>query len=85
MDLIIQTLRAVSSAMVEPKYFLMVIVLGIIFYLKNIKIVAIQKMTIGDKLNSPIELTCSQLVLGILAGAVGSMLLNLLGVTFNEN
>ena len=85
MDLVMDTLRAVSSAIVEPKHFFMVIILGIIFYLKNIKIVAIQKMTIGDKLNSPIELTCSQLVLGILAGAGGSVLLNLLGVTFSEN
>ena len=85
MDLIIYTLKSVSSAIVEPLHFLMLVILGVIFYFKNIKIVAIQKMTIGEKLNSPLELTFSQIVLGILAGVVGSLLLTTLGVTFSEN
>jgi hypothetical protein len=44
-----------------------------------------QKMTIGESLDSPLELTLSQIVLGIVAGAVGSIILTVLGITFNEN
>lgn len=44
-----------------------------------------QKMIIGDKLNSSFELTISQIVFGILAGVIGSIMLSYLGVSFNEN
>ena len=35
-------------------------------------------MTLGEELNSPLELTLSQIVLGILAGAIGSIVLSVL-------
>ncbi len=85
MDLIINVLTAVSTAIVEPIHLIMLIILGTIFYTRNTRIVKMQKMTIGEKLNSPLELTLSQIVLGIVAGVVGSIILALLGVTFGEN
>src|SRR3712207_3700833 len=42
-------------------------------------------MIIGEKLNSTLELTVSQIVLGIIGGAVGSIMLSYLGVSFDEN
>ncbi|WP_294133472.1 PDZ domain-containing protein [uncultured Clostridium sp.] len=85
MDLIIHSLKSIAVAIIEPMHLVMLVVFGIIFYLKNVKIVSIQKMTLGEGLNTPLELTLSQIVLGILAGAIGSIVLSVLGVTFSEN
>ncbi len=85
MDLIIYTLKSVATAIVEPLHLLMLIIMGIMFYLKNRRISIVQKMTIGESLDSPLELTLSQIVLGIIAGALGSLILSILGVTFYEN
>ena len=85
MDLIIHSLKSIAVAIIEPMHLVMLVVFGIIFDLKNVKIVSIQKMTLGEGLNTPLELTLSQIVLGILAGAIGSIILSVLGVTFSEN
>lgn len=85
MDLIIYSLKSIAIAIVEPIHLLMLIIFGVIFYFRNIKISTIQKMTLGESLNSPLELTLSQIVLGILAGAIGTIILAVLGVTFKEN
>lgn len=85
MNLIIQTLKSVASAIVEPMYLLMLIVFGVIFYFKNVRISGIQKMTLGEEINTPLDLTISQIVLGVLAGIVGSLILSILGITFTEN
>ena len=85
MDLIMHTLRSVATAIVEPLHALMLIIIGIVFYVKNRRIAIMQKMTIGESLDSPLELTLSQIVLGILAGAIGSIILTILGITFSEN
>lgn len=85
MDLIIHSLKSIAVAIIEPMHLVMLVVFGIIFYFKNVRIVSIQKMTLGEGLNTPLELTLSQIVLGILAGAIGSVILSVLGVTFSEN
>ena len=85
MDLIIHSLKSIAVAIIEPMHLVMLVVFGIIFYFKNVRIVSIQKMTLGEGINSPLELTLSQIVLGILAGAIGSIILSVLGVTFSEN
>ena len=85
MDLIIHSLTSVAVAIIEPLHLIMLLVFGVIFYFKNVRIVSIQKMTLGEGLNTPLELTLSQIVLGILAGAIGSVILSILGVTFSEN
>lgn len=85
MELILYTLRAVAYAIVDPAHVLILVVLGIIFYMKNRRISIMQKMTVGESLNSPLELTLSQIVLGIVAGAVASIILSSLGIVFNQN
>lgn len=85
MNLIIHSLQSIATAVIEPMHLLMIAIFGVIFYLKNTRIVSIQKMTLGEGINTPLELTLSQIVLGILAGAVGSIILSVLGVTFREN
>jgi hypothetical protein len=44
-----------------------------------------QKIILGGSVNSSIELTLSQLVLGIIGGTIGSLILTSLGVVFNHN
>lgn len=85
MELILYTLRSVAYAIVNPAHILILVVLGMFFYMKNRRISIMQKMTIGESLNSPLELTLSQIVLGIIAGAIGSIILSILGIVFNQN
>ena len=85
MELIMYSLRTVSYAIIEPTYLFLLIVLGLIFYFKNKKISVMQRMTIGEVINSPLELTLSQIALGIIAGTIISVVLSILGVVFNEN
>lgn len=85
MDLIMYTLRSISYIIVEPSLIMVLVILGVMFYLKNRKIVAMQRMIIGEKVNSPLELTLSQIVLGIIAGIIASLILSHLGVIFKAN
>ncbi|GIM28266.1 membrane protein [Clostridium polyendosporum] len=85
MDLAIHTLRSVAYAIVGPSYAFVLIIIGVMFYLQNKKTSFVQKMIIGESFNSSLELTLSQLVLGIFAGAIGSIMLTYLGVIFDEN
>lgn len=79
------TLTSLAYIIVEPSLLIMLVLLSGMFYLKNKKIVAMQKMIIGEKINSPLELTLSQVVFGLLAGIVGSLILSSLGVVFTGN
>ncbi|MDU5105951.1 PDZ domain-containing protein [Clostridium sp.] len=85
MELILYTLRTVAYAIVEPMHIFMLVILGVMFYSKNKRISMMQKMTIGESINSPLELTLSQIAIGIIAGAVVSVILSILGIIFNEN
>lgn len=42
-------------------------------------------MTIGESINSPLELTLSQISLGIIGGVIVSLMMSSLGIIFNEN
>jgi hypothetical protein len=85
MELILYTLRTVAYAIVDPMHIFMLVVLGIMFYIKNKRISIMQKMTIGETINSPLELTLSQIALGIIAGGILSIILSSFGIIFNEN
>lgn len=85
MELILYTLRSVAYAIINPAHIVILVILAMFFYMKNRRISIMQRMTIGESLNSPLELTLSQIVLGIIAGAIGSIILTNLGIVFNEN
>ena len=85
MELIEYILRTVAYAMVNPTQVIILIALGVMFYKKNKKISMIQRLTLGESINSPLELTLSQISLGIIAGAIGSLIIGFLGVMFSEN
>lgn len=84
MELILYALRSLSYVIVQPSLLIMLFILGLLFYFKNKKVATMQKMIIGEEITSPLELTLSQIVLGILAGILGSIIFSLLGVTFTE-
>ena len=85
MDLIFYTLRGVAGAIVNPALMSVLFFLGIVLYLKNRNLVMMQKLILGDNINTPLELTLSQIVLGIIAGAIGSLILSALGIRFWQN
>jgi len=85
MSLFIYTLRNIAGAIVTPPLVFLLAALGITLYLKNKKVITMQKIILGGSVNSTIELTLSQLVLGIIGGSIGSLILTSLGVIFNES
>lgn len=85
MSLFIYTLRSVAGAIVTPPLTFLLIALMIVLHFKNKKLIAMQKIILGGSVNSSIELTLSQLVLGVIGGCVGSLIMTSLGVMFNED
>lgn len=84
MSLLIHILRTIAGAMITPPLAFVLIILGAILYRKNKKIASMEKMILGGSVNSVIELTLSQLVLGTVCGIVGSLMLAGLGIAFSE-
>lgn len=85
MNLFLFTLESVSSMIANPLFIGMLILMGIILFFNNKKLAIMQKMIMGDSINSALELTLSQIVLGIIAGTITSLILSYLGVVFNKN
>lgn len=85
MEIVISTLRSICGAILFPPYVFTLLILLLIFYFKNKKRAAMQKMMVGGSVESALELTLSQFVFGVLGGIIGSIILNLCGVVFNEN
>lgn len=85
MNIGLYTLRAVAFAITDPTLVFVLILLAFMFYRQNKKTAVMQKMILGERMNSPLELTVSQIVIGIFAGAVGSLLLSYLGIMFRED
>ncbi|URZ05114.1 S1C family serine protease [Clostridium felsineum] len=85
MNIAVQTLRALAQMIVTPSYLATIIIIMTLFYMKNRKISFMQKMIIGQNIESPFELTLSQITLSIIAGALGSVILAYLGVAFKDN
>lgn len=85
MELVVYTLRSIAYVIAEPYLMMTLFILGVVLYKKNRKITAMQRMIIGDEVNSALELTLSQIVLGIFAGTFASINLSYLGVIFSEN
>ena len=85
MEIAIYTLRTVAFIITQPISLIVFGIFAFILYKQNLRTTVMQKMIIGESLDSPIELTISQIVLGIIAGALGSIILSYLGVIFDEN
>jgi hypothetical protein len=85
MDIAIYTLKSVAQAITDPSLVLMLVILSLVLYNQNKKTTVMQKMIIGERLTSPLELTVSQIVIGIFAGTIGSIILSYCGVMFDEN
>ena len=85
MDLVIYTLRSIAYVIAEPFFMVTLFILGLVLFKKNRRVTAMQRMIIGEEVNSALELTLSQIVLGIFAGTFASIVLSYLGVIFNEN
>lgn len=85
MELVSCTLRSIFSAVLFPPSIFVLIILTAIFYRKNRKISEKQNRIIGDSVESPIGLTLSQFVFGVFGGGIGSIILNISGIVFDEN
>ncbi|WP_123054611.1 PDZ domain-containing protein [Clostridium sp. JN-1] len=85
MKILIYTLKAVAFALTEPYYVIILVILGLFLYEKNKKTTIMQKMIIGTPINSPLELTISQIVIGIFAGALASAIMSYFGIIFDQN
>lgn len=85
MDILIYTLKSLAYMFVEPYWIVQLIILFLILYRGNKKIALVQRMIMGRHIDEPLELTMSQIVLGIFAGTAASIIMAYLGIAFNEN
>lgn len=85
MDLAIYTLKSLAYIVVQPSLILMLVIVSILFYYKNKKLVGIQKLVVGCEAKSALEITLAQIAFGMLFGILVSLVLMMLGITFNEN
>lgn len=83
--ILLYTLKSVAFALTEPYLVLLLAILAFTLYRKNKQTVIMQQMIIGEKINSPFELTISQIVIGIFGGILVSVIMSYLGVIFDEN
>lgn len=83
MELFINTLSQVAYAIIDPKYSMFLILISVIFYFQNRKSNRVEYMIMGQKNISAIELTISQIVIGILGGTLASILISFLGINFD--
>jgi len=84
MDILTYTLKSIAFAITEPYMALMLLMLAFILYRKNLKTAMMQKMIIGETVDSAFELTISQVVIGIFAGCAASIIMSFLGVVFDQ-
>jgi hypothetical protein len=85
MNILLGTLRTIAATLLDPQLTIILMILAVLLYRQNKKTTIMQKMIIGDSLNSAVELTISQIVIGIFAGVFGSLLLSFLGVAFDAD
>lgn len=85
MSILLYTLKSVAFALTEPYLVAFLIILAFVLYRRNKKTSIMQKMIIGERINSPFELTISQIVIGIFAGTIASIMMSYLGIVFDEN
>lgn len=85
MNMLVYTLKAIAYALTNFYFIVLLAILAFVLYRKNSKIVMMQKMIIGEKINTTLELTISQIVIGIFAGTLASVIMSYLGITFNNN
>lgn len=53
MELAFYTLRGIAGAIVNPGLMIVLIFLGIILYFKNKNLVMMQRLILGDNINTP--------------------------------
>ncbi|WBW99285.1 PDZ domain-containing protein [Oceanirhabdus sp. W0125-5] len=84
MDIVVYSLKAISYTITNPAFLVILFVLGLVLYSKNKKSRMIEKMILGSERHSALELTLSQIVLGILGGIGASIISTSLGITFKD-
>lgn len=82
MNIALYVLKSISQAIITPPYVFMLLMLAFILYTRNKKIVMMQKMIIGEQMNSTFVLTISQIVIGIFAGTIVSLISAYMGIVF---
>ncbi|PRR86347.1 PDZ domain (Also known as DHR or GLGF) [Clostridium luticellarii] len=83
--ILLYTLKSIAFALTEPYFLLVLAILMFTLYRKNKHTVIMQKMIIGEGINSSFELTVSQLVIGIFGGILASIIMSYLGIVFDED
>jgi len=85
MDIVFYSLKAISYTITNPAFLVILFILGVVLYSKNKKSRIIEKMILGSERHSALELTLSQIVLGILGGIGASLICTYLGITFQDS
>ncbi|SHJ94521.1 hypothetical protein SAMN02745248_01378 [Hathewaya proteolytica DSM 3090] len=84
MESVLQTLRGIAFAITNPYLLLLLFFIGIKLYAGNRRYALMHGIMLGKRVDSPLELTMSQICIGIFCGAVGSIAMNIIGVDFGN-
>ncbi|MFA9398498.1 MAG: PDZ domain-containing protein [Clostridiaceae bacterium] len=85
MSIVVLTLRGIAYELADPYVLMLILVMGFILYKRNKRTVMMKRMIIGKDENTAFELTISQVVIGVIAGSIISVILSVLGVAFINN
>lgn len=69
----------------RPIFMIVLAYVGVLFYLKNSDRLEISNKIIGSKKDSALELTITQISIGLIAGFAISLMLKLIGIKFSQN
>ena len=84
-NIFLYTLRAVAELLTDYMSMFMIFLIGMLLYRKNKKVTTMQKMITGEAADTPLELTLSQIVIGIGGGVLASLMLSYLGIVFDQD
>lgn len=85
MNLLTEVIKGISYALISPTLSLMLLIIVVIFYFKNKKVALMQKLMLGRSLQSPLEMTLLQILIGIVGGVIASTILAFLGISFENS
>lgn len=69
----------------RPIFIIVLAYAGILFYIKNSDDLELNKKIVRNKKNSALELTITQISIGLIAGFAISLMLKLIGIKFSQN
>lgn len=84
MNIFMYIIKALSFTITNPSFLFVLFIIGLVLYGKNKKSRIVEKMILGSQSYSALELTLSQIVIGIIGGVCATIMCTYLGIAFKD-